>query len=326
MTEKKQQELVKMEQGQELLLSGMVDEKTVRDFLVSSGTASKLTEPQQNLFMLTAKALNHNPLKREIYVTPYLKKGVRAENAKPGDYDMSIVTGYEVYLKRAERAKDKNGDSIYDGFDEPEFHGKLKAEKKTVKYKDDHGQWKEYEKDMLVDADPDDPFRCTVKVYRKDRTRPTIHTVYWSECTQNNQIWNEKPRTMLRKVALCQNFRLAFPDEFDGMPYAEEELPTDHGIIEATPEPKKLTHETAAEAPNPDVARLAALRQEIKDIALAKKIPEHKLNISIARKYGKEGMKAEDCTEEQLLEVKAALTEPPAGETKEPAKNDQPKE
>jgi phage recombination protein Bet len=321
MPEKKQGELVKMEQGQELLLSGMVDEKTVRDFLVSSGTASKLTEPQQNLFMLTAKALNLNPLKREIYVTPYLKKGVRAENAKPGDYDMSIVTGYEVYLKRAERAKNKDGESIYDGFDKPEFEGKLKVEKKTVKYKDDNGQWKEYEKDMMVDADPDDPFRCTVKVWRKDRNRPTIHTVYWSECTQNNAIWNEKPRTMLRKVALCQAFRLAFPDEFDGMPYAEEELPADRGIIESTPEPKKLTHDTAAAAPNPDEARLAALRQEVKDIALSKKIPEHKLNLSIARRYAKDGMKVEDCTEEQLNEVKSALAEAAA-----PADKEQPKE
>jgi len=287
-------------------LAGMVDEKTLRDFLISSGTTAKLTESQQNLFLLTAKASNLNPVKHEIYVIPFLKKGLwNKKDPRPGDYDMSIVTGYEVYLKRAERVCVDNK-RVYDGFDEPQFLGKFKVEKKEKKFKDDDGVWQKKEVDVLVSENKDDPFRCVVKIYRKDRSRPTTHTAYWDECTQGNEMWNTKPRTMLRKVALCQGFRLAFPDEFDGMPYAEEEVPVDHGIIEGqATEPKKLTNTTAATAPDPEKAKLALLRDEILSIAAQKKVSDINLGKSIAKQYN--GSTLETLGEEQLLEVKKSL-------------------
>jgi len=287
-------------------LAGGVDEKTLRDFLISSGTAAKLTESQQNLFFLTAEAFNLNPVKREIYVIPFLKKGLWSKkDPGPGDYDMSIVTGYEVYLKRAERVC-VDGRRVYDGFDEPQFLGKLKIEKKRKKFKDEQGVWQEKDVDFLVSESPDDPFRCVVKIYRKDRSRPTIHTAYWDECTQGNEMWNTKPRTMLRKVALCQGFRLAFPDEFDGMPYAEEEVPVDRGIIESqTPEPQKLTDATAETVADPEKAKLALLRDDILSIAAQKRVSDINLGKSIAKQYN--GSTLETLNEEQLLEVKKTL-------------------
>lgn len=287
-------------------LSGVVDEKTLREFLISSGTAAKLTESQQNLFLLTAKAMNLNPLKREIYPIPFLKKGARNKpNPGPGDYDMSLVTGYEIYLKRAERVKDSEGKPVFDGY-ETRFEGRLKTEKKTVKYKDDDGKWEERQKEVLVSADPDDPFRCVVTIYRRDRKLPVTHTVYWEECTQNNEMWNSKPRTMLEKVALCQGFRRAFPDEYSGLPYAEEELPSDRGIIEAPPtEPQKLSEAAALSCPNPEKAKLAILCDEILHVCSEKKISDINLAKSIARSYG--GRSLQELTEEELLEVKKTV-------------------
>jgi hypothetical protein len=60
---------------------------------------------------------------------------------------------------------------------------------------------------------------------------------------------------MLKKVAMCQGFRLAFPDEMGGMPFAPEEL---GNIIDVTPEhkgkpevkdPEAITPETPIDPP-----------------------------------------------------------------------------
>ena len=65
-----------------------VDEKTIRDFLFSSAT--KLNDKQQNMFLQMAIRHNLDPFKREIYAIAY-------------GNEFSIVTGYEVYIKRAEK-------------------------------------------------------------------------------------------------------------------------------------------------------------------------------------------------------------------------------
>jgi hypothetical protein len=59
--------------------------------------------------------------------------------------------------------------------------------------------------------------------------------VYWSEYTQDNSMWFSKPRTMLKKVAIGQGFRLCFPDELGGMGYLEEEVPGHQGFEDAKP-------------------------------------------------------------------------------------------
>ena len=54
-----------------------------------------------------------------------------------------------------------------------------------------------------------------------------------------NSQWASKPATMIRKVALVQCLREAFPDDFDGL-YAPEEIPeaADFIIDEPVPQPK----------------------------------------------------------------------------------------
>lgn len=107
----------------------------------------------------------------------------------PYGNNFNIIVGYEVYLKRAERS------------------GKLAGwEVKT--HKDGT--------DIIA--------TCTIS--RKDWEKPLIHEVSLSEYKQNTTIWNQKPKTMIKKVAIAQSFRLAFPVELGGMPYMAEELPT----------------------------------------------------------------------------------------------------
>jgi phage recombination protein Bet len=133
-----------------------------------------LTEGEFAQYAAVATTLNLNPFLREIYPIKY--------NGK-----MTLVTGYQVYIRRAEEFPQ------YDGFD-TQFEGAGK--------------------DLC----------CICNVYRKDRTRPVTARVYFAEYTQNNSMWNGKPHVMLEKVAIGTAFRRAFPTEFGGMPYTSEEI------------------------------------------------------------------------------------------------------
>ena len=177
-----------------------VTDKMIDDYLFGSKT--QLTEDQKIMFLQTAKALQLNPFKREIYAIPYAGK-------------MSLITGYEVYLKRAERS------------------GKLSGWNVTVE-----GQA--------------DTLRAVISIHRKDWKEPMKHEVYMSEYKQNYGLWLTKKITMLKKVAIAQGFRLAFPDELGGMPYSPEELPENMAVAKEpehilAPEAKQIEPPKKAE-------------------------------------------------------------------------------
>lgn len=155
-----------------------ITSKLLSDYFAT--LTDKLTDVQRNQFAAVAQAFGLNPFKREIYATTYRNKD--------GQTVMSIVTGYEVYLKRAEMNPN------YNGF-ETNF--------------------------QLVNGE----MGCTCKVYRKDRTMPVTSTVWMSEYSTGRSLWASKPRMMLEKVAIATAFRRAFPCDFGGMPYTTDELP-----------------------------------------------------------------------------------------------------
>lgn len=142
-------------------------------------TNSNLTPNEQAQFLAIACAFGLNPYKKEIYPIAYGQGSSRK---------LSIIVGYEVYLKRAESYKQ------YDGY--------------VV-------DWEGNGADLRA--------KCTV--YRKDRNHPTVSTVWLREYTQNNSQWNRMPHVMLEKVAIATALRRAFPVEMGGMPYIADELP-----------------------------------------------------------------------------------------------------
>ena len=141
------------------------------------------------LFLNQCVMFGLNPFKREIYLIKY-------STNQPATF----LVAYHVYLKRADRTEKWNG--MESGTEDDPETGKL--------------------------------VKAWAKVYRKDWTAPLYHEVYLDEYVQKKQdgsptkFWSEKPRTMLKKVAISQAFRMAFPDEFSGMPYTAEEMPVDH--------------------------------------------------------------------------------------------------
>ena len=155
-----------------------ITQKLLNDYFAT--LTDKLTDVQRNQFAAVAQAFGLNPFKREIYATTYKNKD--------GGTVMSIVTGYEVYLKRAEMNPNYNGFETAFG---------------------------------TANGD----MSCTCKVYRKDRTMPVTSTVWMKEYNTNRSLWASKPRMMLEKVAIATAFRRAFPMDFGGMPYTNDELP-----------------------------------------------------------------------------------------------------
>jgi RecT family protein len=150
-------------------------------YLDSLGLTSKLTEPEKTAFLNIAKHFNLNPFKREIHISKY-------------NDNISIITGYEVYLKRAERSGQLDGWSVT-------TEGSIEA----------------------------GDLKAIVTIHRKDRTQPFVWEVFYSEAVQKTKegavtkFW-QKGIFMTKKVAISQGFRLCFSDELAGMPYTADEI------------------------------------------------------------------------------------------------------
>ena len=183
-------------------IKDLVTKQKVSTYLDAFGLTKNLTEQEQMQFIEVATSMQLNPFKREIYCVAYGK----------GEYrNLSIMTGYEVYIKRAERIGLMNG-------------------------------WKTWIEGTGKDL------RAVIEIHRKDWSQPFIHEVFYAEAVQYkkdgvtvNKFWKKMPRFQLKKVAISQGFRLCFPDELSGMPYANEELPEEMATENVTPDKNKTT-------------------------------------------------------------------------------------
>lgn len=72
-----------------------------------------------------------------------------------------------------------------------------------IRIVNEHPQFDGVEFDTAPDA-------VTARIYRKDRTRPTVITEYLDECKRPTDPWRNMPRRMLRHKALMQCARVAF--------------------------------------------------------------------------------------------------------------------
>lgn len=171
--------------SKEIQKSEQITDTQIIGYLENMGMLQKLSNGEKDTFLQISKAFGLNPFKREIYASKFGET-------------FSIVVGFEVYLKRAERS------GLLDGWD------------------------------VLSEGSvQDNSLKAKITIYRKDRSRPFVHEVYYSEYVQRtkdghpNKFWREKPVTMIKKVAMGQGFRLCFSDELGGMPYTAEEITTE---------------------------------------------------------------------------------------------------
>lgn len=178
----------------------------VRDYLVS-GDKERVTMQEIVMFINLCKFNGLNPWLREAYCVKY------------GNEPATIVTGKEAFEKRAENHPEHNGHQAgiivqtEDGelvYRTGAFHLPEPAE--TIV-----GGWAE--------------------VWRKDQEKSTRIEVSFDEYAGRkrdgslNRQWAAKPATMIRKVALVQALREAFPKTFGGM-YAAEEQDLSQEVID----------------------------------------------------------------------------------------------
>lgn len=63
---------------------------------------------------------------------------------------------------------------------------------------------------------------------------PLEHSVAMSEFSRSTATWKSMPAVMIRKVALVQALREAFPEDFQQL-YSEEEMPVDDAALDREP-------------------------------------------------------------------------------------------
>ena len=167
----------------------------IKKYLVSGG--GNVTDGEVMMFLSLCRYQHLNPFLKEAYL-------IKFGSTDPA----TIVTGKDVFTKRA----DAN----------PNYKGKKAG---VVVLKKD-GSIEEREGTMVL---PDEKLvGGWAKVFIKDK-EPEYQSVSFDEYagrkkdgTLNSQ-WSKKPATMIRKVAVVQALREAFPDRFQGM-YAQEEF------------------------------------------------------------------------------------------------------
>ena len=184
----------------------------------------KATDQEAFMFLQLCRAQNLNPFLKEAYLVKY------------GDEAASIITGKDTFTKRADHLPQ------YDGFKA----GIIVLNNNQAIYRE--GSFSVAGEKLLGGW---------AEVFRKDRNHSFRNEVSLSEYERKKKDgslmsnWRTMPATMIRKVALVQSLREAFPDEFGGM-YSPEEMPVDASalpVYEVGRPPINVTPEEANSKP-----------------------------------------------------------------------------
>lgn len=191
----------------------------VRDYLVS-GDKERVSMQEVVMFINLCKYAGLNPWLKEAYCIKY------------GSEPATMVVGKEAFMKRAEKTPG------FDGFEAGVIvlsGDELIYRKGTLKLPDEE----------LVGG--------YAEVFRRDRTHSYRVEVSFDEYAARkkdgslNSQWSKKPATMIRKVALVQALREAFPENFSGL-YSEEEAGTEETSF-LTPPDMPITDQGPAAIP-----------------------------------------------------------------------------
>lgn len=172
-----------------------IQELTIQD--IKDYICPTATEQEAFMFLKLCQARNLNPFLNEAYLIKYGDK-------------TTMTVGKEAFMRRAEAHPQFDGFEAGIIIQKPD--GELERREGTFMLKNESlvGGW--------------------AKIYRKDRRQPFVSEVALHEYDLKKALWIQKPATMIRKVAIVQGKREAFPSEFGGM-YDKAEVDT--GIIDA---------------------------------------------------------------------------------------------
>lgn len=174
---------IKDDRGQEL----QITPDDVRNVLCPSANDKEIA-----MFLELCRAQNLNPFIKDAYLVKY------------GSAPATIITGKEVFTKRA--AKNKSYKGFESGITVQRGNSIERREGSAV-----------FDGEKLLGG------WARVHV---DGKHPFFDEVAFSEYSSGKSNWATKPGTMIRKVALVHALREAFPDDFQGL-YSAEEMSQD---------------------------------------------------------------------------------------------------
>lgn len=169
-----------------------LDAQTIQRYVISGN--AKATDAEVAGFLAVCKARGLNPLARDAYLVKYKQ-----------DSPAATIVSKDYYNRVAQQQP------TYDGM-----------EAGVVVLRRDGAL--EYREGALVGSG-ERLVGGWAKVYDKRRSHPSSSVVSLGEYDQQKSLWKSKPATMIRKVALVQALREAYPSSFQGL-YDESEMPT----------------------------------------------------------------------------------------------------
>lgn len=180
----------------------------VRNYLTNGNGA--VTDQEVNYFVHLCRGQGLNPFLKEIYLIKF------------GTQPATFVVSKEAFLKRAEANPQYDGSES--GIIVLNKDGELIERKGGFFLKDSEqvvGGW--------------------AKVYRKDRKYPSDVQVAFEEYAGRtkdgnlNSNWANRPATMIKKVALVQALREAFPNDLNNLYTEEEQGDIQMPMVDTTP-------------------------------------------------------------------------------------------
>lgn len=163
-----------------------------------------VTDQEAYIFLELCKARGLNPFTGEVHLVKY------------GNSPAVTIVGKDAFMKRAEQ--------------HPKFNGfeagvTVICKSKEVTHRENEVKYREgsavYPNETLLGG--------WARIYRNDHEHAIYSEVTLTEYTQHKsdgtpqRFWNEKPATMIRKVALVQALREAFPSALGGLYDATEQ-------------------------------------------------------------------------------------------------------
>jgi len=199
--------------GQEVKLSPSI----VAKYIITG--SAEADDKDVMSFMAKCQARGLNPLAGDAYMTTY--------KSRDGSTSASVVVSKDYFVRTATQQESFDGMKA----------GVVVANKHTGELS--------YREGCIVGKNSEDLVGGWAEVHDKQRSVPSRAEVSLTEYDQQRSLWKTKPATMIRKVALVQAIREAYPGRFGGV-YDRDEMPepihlsTQAQVTDAPSESKQL--------------------------------------------------------------------------------------
>lgn len=173
----------------------------VRNLICSSADQKEVS-----LFLQLCKSQRLNPFVKDAYLVKY------------GNNPAQMITNYQVFNRRACRNEN------YAGIE----NGVVVLRNGEIVHKDGSAVYKAAGETLLGGW---------AKVYFKDNRKPAYAEVALDDYSTGKSNWSKMPGVMIEKCAKAAAWRLAFPDDFQGMYVSEEMQQAQPQQVESYTEP-----------------------------------------------------------------------------------------